>query len=47
VRARTLDDIAFALVTTRTDVQALLRDAYRTLGVVDIDLVDDVMPYAD
>lgn len=47
VRARTLDDIAVALVTTRTEVQVLLRDAYRTLGVVDVDLADDVMPYAD
>ncbi len=46
VRGRSVDDIATGLATTRADAEATLRQAYRHLGVIDVDLADDVMPYA-
>jgi DNA-directed RNA polymerase specialized sigma24 family protein len=45
-RARSLDDIAEALAISRPEVEAVLRDSYRTLGVVDVVIEPDVVPYA-
>jgi DNA-directed RNA polymerase specialized sigma24 family protein len=45
-RARSVDDIADALATSPPEVETLLRDAYRTLGVVDVVIEDDAVPYA-
>ena len=45
-RARSLDDISEALSSSRPEVEALLRDSYRTLGVVDVVIEPDVAPYA-
>jgi hypothetical protein len=46
LRGRGLDEVAAALGTTTVDTSALLRDAYRDLGVVDADIGDETMPYA-
>jgi hypothetical protein len=46
LRGRSPDDIATALATSRPDVHTMLRDAYRSLGVIDVVLDDDVVPYA-
>jgi DNA-directed RNA polymerase specialized sigma24 family protein len=46
VRARSLDDIADGLARSRPEVETMLRDAYRALGVVDVVIDDDVVPYA-
>jgi DNA-directed RNA polymerase specialized sigma24 family protein len=45
-RARSLDDIAEALAISRPEAEAVLRDSYRTLGVVDVVIEPDVVPYA-
>ena len=45
-RARSVDDIAEALATSPPEVEALLRDAYRTLGVVDVVIEEGAAPYA-
>jgi DNA-directed RNA polymerase specialized sigma24 family protein len=45
-RARSTDDIADALATSRPEIETLLRDSYRTLGVVDVVIEDDAVPYA-
>jgi len=45
-RGRSVEEVAGALATSRTDVEALLRDAYCTLGVVDVVIEDAELPYA-
>ena len=45
-RARSVDDVAEALATSPPVVETLLRDAYRTLGVVDAVIEEDAAPYA-
>jgi hypothetical protein len=45
-RMRATDDIAQALAISRPEVEAMLRDAYRTLGVVDVVIDEDGVPYA-
>jgi DNA-directed RNA polymerase specialized sigma24 family protein len=46
LRGRAPDDIAVALWTSRAEVGGLLRDAYRALGVIDVVIDDDEVPYA-
>ena len=45
-RGRSVGEVADALGTSPADAEALLRDGYRTLGVVDVVIEDSAMPYA-
>ena len=45
-RTRATADIAEALAISRPEVEVLLRDAYRILGVVDVVIDEDTVPYA-
>jgi DNA-directed RNA polymerase specialized sigma24 family protein len=45
-RARSVDEIAEAMAISPPEAEALLRDAYRTLGVVDVVIEEDAAPYA-
>jgi DNA-directed RNA polymerase specialized sigma24 family protein len=46
LRGRSPDEIADALATSTDEVDVLLREAYRSLGVIDVVIADDVAPYA-
>jgi DNA-directed RNA polymerase specialized sigma24 family protein len=45
-RGRSVDDIAEALATSRPEAETLLRDSYRSLGVGDVLIEEDTVPYA-
>jgi DNA-directed RNA polymerase specialized sigma24 family protein len=47
LRGRSLDDVADALATSPAAIKSIVRHAYGSLGVVDVELDDDAVPYAD